>query len=128
MTYQPKPGDRVLIPATYVGNDVPTVKGDWPRVVIGSSSGTYLIPPTHEVLPDERPGDPTWWPPQPGDVALFDSATWVYDGSWWSTGGRHSRKEAVRGADLIARDGKRWPTPMQTLDEAFQEEADNPSE
>jgi hypothetical protein len=103
--YTPKPGDRVLIPATVVPPTEP-----WVGVKVGGRA--YDVKDV-ELLPDERPVDPDWWPPQPGDVAIRLGVIWTFVvgmDRWETVSGTWEHRDDMRGADLIARGGKRWPS------------------
>ena len=53
--------------------------------------------------------DPDWFPPQRGDVALFNGEVWtrLLNGEWVHRGYWGNDRD-MRNAELLVRDGKKW--------------------
>lgn len=85
MTYTPKPGDRVLIPAVYLTQDT---HGDQHAVDVGALTYTVFLNADAEILPDTRPIDPPL-PPEPpvGSVVRANGRLWWRDKDFdWTDG------------------------------------------
>ena len=72
-----------------------------------------------DLIADDRPVTPSWWPPQEGDVVLRERRTYergVLPGDWYNSANVNTGypDTDMIDADLIVRDGERYPPAAVT--------------
>ena len=103
-----KPGDRALLPVT-----ISSTGSDGVVEISRGSHRTLWVTLESDLIPDDRPVTPEWWPPHEGDVVISHGRGYErgqFSGTWYRCGVSTGLTDSeMTNADLIVRDGKRYP-------------------